>query len=262
MPYIKVNGITLHYIDKGKGKILLFLHSWMSNSEIYENQINELSKKYRVISVDLRGHGKSTKVKAYNADVFSKDLHIFIKKLGLKNITLIGSSLGGNIAAHYAINYRDGIDSLILVNASAKYISDRGYDTGHSSKLVRTMFLHLLIYGYKKLIRRSINNLFAENTSHKERNRVFQIASAIPFTLALRIGVGMIFFDIREDLKKIKVPTLVLYGIEDKLCNFYSAKFFTDNIPNSKLVVFEKSGHFPFIEEKEKFNSEIRKFVG
>lgn len=261
MPYIKINGIRLYYIDKGKGKTLLFLHSWMADHSVYEHQINEMSKKYRVIAIDLRGHGKSTKAKVYRPDVFSKDLNVFIRKLGLKNITLIGSSLGGNIAAHYAIYHKEGIDSLILINTSAKYVSDKGYDTGHSLKTVRLLFKHLMLYGYKGVVRRAINNLFSESAKLEDRKKVYEIAYTIPLSLAIRTGIGMTFFDIRKKLYRIKIPTLVVYGIEDKLCNFYSARYWQNHIPNCKLVVFEKSGHYPFIEEKEKFNSEVGKFV-
>jgi len=261
MPYIRINGIKLFYIDKGKGKTLLFLHSWMADHSVYDHQIKELSKKYRVIAIDIRGHGRSTKTRFYRPYIFSKDLYVFIKKLKLRNITLIGSSLGGDVAAHYLISYGYGIDSLVLVNTSAKYLSDKGYDVGHSKKLVRTIFWHLAVYGYKRLIRRAIRNLFSENADFEDIRRVYKVGYKVPMILAIRTGVGMIFFDIRKKLHKIKVPTLVIYGIEDKLCNYYSAKYWTQHIPSSSLVVFDNSGHYPFIEEKEKFNDEIRKFV-
>ena len=261
MPFIKINGVKLHYIDQGKGKVLLFLHSWMGSSESFFDQIGKLSKKYRIIALDIRGHGRSSKTKKYGPEVFSKDLFMFINKMGLKNITLIGSSLGGNIAAHYAINYRDNIDSMILINTSAKYLSDKGYDAGHSIRLVATMLSHLVIFGRKKLIRRAVDNLCSKQTSVEDRRFISKIAHKIPLRLALKIGFGMISFDVRKDVSKINVPTLIIYGIDDNLCNFYSARFLRDNISNSKLIVFENSGHYPFIEERDRFNKEIVKFI-
>ena len=115
MSKIQVNDIELDYEDYGNGKVLLLLHGLGSTKKDWDAQVPFFSKKYRVITLDLRGHGASTKPKnAYSVGLMTEDVKLFLDKLQIKTATFIGFSMGGAVAFQMASSYPAYVEDIKL----------------------------------------------------------------------------------------------------------------------------------------------------
>ena len=116
MPEITVNGIKLNYIKKGDGFPLILIHGLSDDLRLWNHLIPELSRKYCTITLDLRGHGSSSKPRdtSYSIGQFSRDIYSLLVELDIKKANFIGFSMGGAIAQELAVNYPDMVSSLVL----------------------------------------------------------------------------------------------------------------------------------------------------
>jgi non-heme chloroperoxidase len=266
--YIEVEkNVKLHITDLGVGKPVVLIHGWPLSDAMYEYQYAELVQKgFRVIGITLRGFGLSDKpYGTYNYDVFADDIKVVLEKLKIENATIGGFSMGGAIVIHYVAKY-DGahINKMALFGAAAPVWTKRSD------------------FNYGLWTKEDVNGLIALNST--DRSKLFdtfgKIFPANENSVSPGIGawLGSINWlasnyamgqtlaalrdtDLREDLKKIKVPTLILHGKLDKICSYDLAEQMNIAIKNSTLVPFEKSGHALFVEELSKFNSELIKFA-
>jgi pimeloyl-ACP methyl ester carboxylesterase len=266
--YIEVEpNVKLHISDGGEGRPIVLIHGWLLSDEMYEYQYNDLIKnKFRVIGITLRGFGKSDKPYGnYNYDVHALDIKRVLDILEINDAVLVGFSMGGAIAVRYLSIYSGAhVSKLVLAGAAVPLWTNRKdfpYNLNQSS------VDDLIILNYTD--RPKLLNYFA---------RIF---SATPTSLNKGIGnwlkgiglsassyatahclVALRDTDLREDLVKIKMATLIMHGKKDKICSFDLALQTNAGIANSQLVAFEESGHSLFLEESEKFNDELIKFAG
>ena len=117
---VEINGSKIHYLEEGNSEnILLLLHGLGASAERWEYVIPLFAKKFRVIVPDLIGFGYSDKPMVdYTTDYFSEFLYKFVDKLGINDLNIIGSSLGGQIAAEFIINHDVNVRKLVLVSPS------------------------------------------------------------------------------------------------------------------------------------------------
>ena len=117
LPKIIVNDIKINYQIRGEGEPLILIHGGSGSSMHWLYQVPELSKHYRVIVYDVRGHGKTDKPKQqYSIELFSEDLSELMNKLEIDEAHIIGHSLGGMIAQQFALNFPNRILSLVLTS--------------------------------------------------------------------------------------------------------------------------------------------------
>lgn len=139
MAFLKLeDGVELYYEDVGMGDPILFIHGvWMS-SRFFKKQLPYFRQKYRAISIDLRGHGQSSHADSgHTVATYAKDLKEFIKKLDLRDVTLVGWSMGAFVIWEYIHQFgEDGIKGTVIVDELASDLN------GQISKLVRSIFLH------------------------------------------------------------------------------------------------------------------------
>ena len=117
MPKEKVKDIDMYYELTGEGDPLLLIHGLGSSTRDWEEQVPVLSQKYKVITIDLRGHGQTDKPKGpYSMRMFAEDIAELLKNLGINSIHILGISLGGSVAFQLTVDYPDLVKSLIVVN--------------------------------------------------------------------------------------------------------------------------------------------------
>jgi non-heme chloroperoxidase len=265
--YIEVEpNVRLHITDGGEGRPIVLIHGWPLSDEMYEYQYNDLiNKKFRVIGITLRGFGKSDKPFGnYNYDVHVEDINNILSKLDVKDGVLVGFSMGGAIAIRY-VSMDEGthISKLVLCGAAAPVWTQR---PDFPYNLPKNYVNDLIELNYKdrpKLLSNFAKIFSATETSLNEGmvgwlNGIGLSASSHATAQCL---VALRDTDLRPDMKKIKIPTLILHGKKDKICSFDLAGQMKLGIQNSQLVVFENSGHSMFLEETDKFNSELIKFA-
>ena len=266
--YIEVEpNVRLHITDAGEGRPIILIHGWPLSDEMYEYQYNDLiNAGFRAIGITLRGFGKSDKpYGTYNYDVHASDIKKVLNKLDIKNAVLGGFSMGGSIAIRYAA--RDNgthISKLALFGAAAPIWTQRD---DFKFNLPKSAVDDLIALNYKdrpKLLSNFAKIFSADETSLNEGIGAWLTGinlSASSYATAQCL-IALRDTDLRADLAEITIPTLIMHGKKDKICSFDLAEQMKARILNSHLVVFENSGHSLFLEETQKFNSELVKFAG
>jgi non-heme chloroperoxidase len=265
--YIKVEPEVKIYVEdinpEGK-KTIVFIHGWPLSHKAYEYQFNVLPKMgYRCIGIDTRGFGKSDKpATGYSYNTLSDDLRCVVEALNLREFTLGGHSMGGAIAIRYMSRHKGyGVSKLALFGAAAPSLTmlpdfPYGLPKEEVTKLINQT------YNDRPKMLRDFGDIFLFQYATQPLSDWF-------FNLGLEAAgwstaeCAMTFRDenLFADLEKIKVPTLILHGIHDKVCLFKLAEIMKRSIKNSKLVAFEYSGHGLFWEERDKFNYELSHFI-
>jgi pimeloyl-ACP methyl ester carboxylesterase len=265
--YIKVEpNVRLHVTDLGEGRPVVLIPGWPLSDEMYEYQYNDLiNNHFRVIGITLRGFGKSDKpYGAYDYDVHALDIKRVLDQLDIKDATLCGFSMGGAIAVCYVSLYGSmRVSKLVLAGAAAPIWTQREDFPFNIPKSAVDELIALNNTDRPKLLSNFAKIFSSTETSLNEGignwlNAINLSASSYATGKCL---MALRDTDLRNDLKKIKIPTLILHGKHDKICSFDLAEQMKDAISDSRLVTFEHSGHSMFLEETQKFNTELIKFA-
>lgn len=265
--YIEVEkGVKLHVTDLGEGKPIVLIHGWPLSDEMYEYQYQYLSRRgFRVIGITLRGFGKSDKPYGkYDFDVFSDDIKVVLEKLDIQNATLGGFSLGGAVVLHYVTKYNSAhVSKLALFGAAAPSWKQReGFPEGLPDAAVEGLV------NATKTQRQDLIASFGAGFPAKEGNISKNVEKwleninlqASPYAMTESI-TALSGLDLRPQLSKINIPVTIFQGVYDKNCPLVWAEQLQKGIKNATLIRFENSGHALFVEEMEKFNTELEKFA-
>jgi len=265
--YIEVEPhVRLHITDAGKGRPIVLLPGWPLSDEMYEYQYNDLiNNNFRVIGITLRGFGKSDKpYSLYDYDVHSLDIKKILSKLDISDAVLVGFSMGGAIAIRFASADNGAhVSKLVLCGAAAPIWTQRD---DFPYNLPKSAVDDLIKLNYKdrpKLLSDFAKIFSATETSLNEGisswlNGICLSASSYATAQCL---IALRDTDLRTDMKKITIPTMIMHGKKDKICSFDLAEQMKAGIMNSHIVAFENSGHSLFLEETEKFNAALIKFA-
>lgn len=265
--YIEVEpNVNLHITDAGEGRPIVLIHGWPLSDEMFEYQYNDLiNKNFRVIGITLRGFGKSDKpYGSYDYDVHASDIKKVLDKLKIADAVLVGFSMGGAIAIRFVSNYDSAhISRLALVAAAAPIWTQR---KDFPYNLPKSAVDELIELNYKdrpKLLADFAKIFSATETSLSEGiaswlNGICLSASSYATAQCL---IALRDTDLRSDLVKILIPTVIMHGKKDKICSFDLAEQMKIGISHSHIIAFENSGHSLFLEETQKFNTELIKFT-
>jgi pimeloyl-ACP methyl ester carboxylesterase len=266
--YIEVEpNVRLHITDAGEGRPVVLIPGWPLSDEMYEYQYNDLiNKNFRVIGITLRGFGKSDKpYGAYNYDIHALDIKKVLSKLDIKDAVLVGFSMGGAIAVRF-VSADDGahVSKLVLAGAAAPIWTQRKDFPYNLPKSAVDDLIKLNYQDRPKLLSNFAKIFSATETSLNEGigswlNGICLSASSYATAQCL---IALRDTDLRSDLLKINIPTLIMHGRKDKICSFDLAEQMKAGIKGSHIVAFEHSGHSMFLEETSKFNAELIKFAG
>ncbi|WP_415324896.1 alpha/beta fold hydrolase [Chryseobacterium sp. MMS23-Vi53] len=228
--FADVNGIKMYYETYGEGEPLLMLHGNGQSISAFMNQVDDFSKKYKVIIVDCRERGKSTydKTKELTFDIQVEDLKKFLDQQNIKKVKILGWSDGGILAILMALKYPDLIDKIACSGAN---IFPEGLKDDEIKDLKETLA-----------------RLIKENKDHK--NDVY---------------IDLYNLDLKypnlkyEDLKAIQCPSLIMAGDKDVIKTEHTVKI-AESIPKGQLAIIPNSSHSVVVEKPELFNSLVMDF--
>jgi len=266
--YVEVEkNVKLHVTDLGEGQPIVLIHGWPLSDAMYEYQYAYFVQKgYRVIGITLRGFGQSDKPGGkYNYDVFADDIKVVLDKLNIQNATLGGFSMGGATVIHYVAKYNAAhVSKLALFGAAGPLWTKRAdFNFGNWTKEDVDGLIALNNTNRPQLLE-NFGQIFPANATSVSPGYGAWLGTIQAQASPYAMGEGLKTLrdsDLRGDLKKIQIPTLILHGKLDKICSYELAEQMHAGIKNSTLVPLEKSGHALFIEELEKFNSELLNFI-
>ena len=265
--YIQVEpNVRLHITDAGEGRPIILIHGWPLSDEMYEYQYNDLiNAGFRAIGITLRGFGKSDKPYGiYNYDIHASDIKEVLSELGIKDAVMVGFSMGGSIAIRY-LSYYNGahVSKLVLCGAAAPIWTQRKDFPYNLPQSAVDDLITLNNSDRPKLLSNFAKIFSATETALNEGigGWLHGIGLSASSYATAQCLVALRDTDLRPDMKKIKIPTLIIHGKKDKICSFDLAEQMKSGIQNSQLVAFENSGHSMFLEETSKFNKELIKFA-
>lgn len=220
--YLETNGVKIYYEVYGEGEPLLLLHGFTLSHKSWEPWIKDLSKNYKLVIPDLRGHGNSTNPsKVYTARNSAIDMLGLMDELNIKRFNALGHSNGALVLTHMAIMDSSRIKSMILISGTP-YLNKEAIAV-LSGVTYEDMKSQMEAYhpGGEEQIRMLVDQM--RNISNQPED--------VNFTPSL--------------LATIKCPTLIIHGDRDKFFPVHIPTTYYNSIPNSYLWIVPNSGHFP-----------------
>ena len=264
MSHLKAqSGIEWHYDIEGEGENLLFIHGWGVDRRIWRQQSKFFSQYYRVMTIDLPGHGKSSWEKV-ELDVMVKDLKLLLDEEQFTDVTIVGSSLGGLIALKFYALFPDGIKRMIFVGAMPKFSKSEDYPHGLDVERIRKLG-EQLESDYPSIINIFFRSLFTRQERQTRRFKWLQrFRQNIDMPMAQALAEYLDILekeDLREVLAKVHVPIQFINGREDEICTKETVAFLQKISPKSRFDFFEQCGHFPFLSKPYEFNQIVEEFL-
>jgi pimeloyl-ACP methyl ester carboxylesterase len=249
--------IKVDYTDSGKGTAVVLLHGFLENQQMWRNMIPELTKKYRVITIDLLGHGQ-TECLGYVHEMEDQAdmIHDVLTRLRIRKAVFIGHSMGGYIALAFAELYPDFMKGLLLMNSTSFADSDE-------RKTNRDRAIKAVKKDYATFVRLSIANLFSEDNRTHLSNEIEKVKTEALKTPLQGIVAALEGMKIRKDREVLlhfgPYPKLLILGEKDPVLNYNENKIQVENT-NAELVTFA-DGHMSHIENRTEIIAIIGAFL-
>lgn len=236
------------YIDEGKGEVLLLLHGLFGALSNWESVINTFATNYRVVIPLMPIY--EMPIKEAGVDGLVDFIEAFVNMKSLTDLTLLGNSLGGHVGLVYTLKHPNNIKRLVLTGSSGLFENSMGGSYPKRGS-----------YDYIK--ERVEYTFYDPKTATKELlDEVFEITSSIPKCMRIvAIAKSAQRHNVAEDIKSIQVPTLLIWGLNDTITPPSVGHEFNRLIPNSQLFFIDKCCHAPMMEQPERFNKILLKFL-
>jgi len=258
------DGQKLFFVDKGAGRPVVFIHGWTLSSAIWRAQTDWLAQRgLRAIAYDRRGHGQSSKPDSgYDYDALTADLAILIERLDLRDVVLVGHSMGaGEVVRYLARHGTSRIGRVMLVAPTTPYAlktgdNPQGIDRAVYDKMVTALQANrqgYLAAGAPGLLGRNAEPILID----------WAMSIALQAAPQAQIGCLRAFSetDFRPDLKAVTVPTLIVYGTADSPVTPINARRTQQGIAGSRVEIYEGAPHALFVTEEDRFNRDLLAFA-
>lgn len=263
------DGGTVHAIEKGAGRPLVLLHGITLRADVWAPQFHQLTDRYRVIAVDLRGHGTSKAgTSGFGIPRLADDLATVLTALDLRGAIIVGHSMGGMTAMQFCGDHPDvlaeRVDGLVFVATRAHQVLPPYLDRGARRLVAQGQ---ARVDGGQALPSRATVTTQAARLAFGDRpsRRAVEIVaemggSMTPESLVPSLS-GLIEHDARAALKATKTPSMVIVGTRDLLTPVPSASHLAHLLPDSDLVVLRRAGHQLMQERPDELAELIDAFV-
>lgn len=264
--FITSDNVKLHYEIKGEGLPVVFIHGFTENHNSFRIQQRVLSKKYKVITYDLRGHGISDRVNyGLSMERFALDLRELIDYLELENIVLVGWSMGTSIIFEYInIFGQEKLSKICIIDKGPKALNDNDWNLGlyHGQYTIEDSLrdLRLIEDNWMKFAERFIK-IMSPYFNQKQFNIAMDKMRGNSPNIMYSIWKSMIEKDYRGILNKITIPTLIIFGGKSTLYSVEVGNYLNKNIIDSQLVIFEDCTHLLVLENPIRFNRVLEEFI-
>jgi len=264
--FADVDGVRIHYQEKGAGAPLVLLHGYMASTFAWKEVFDPLSQQFRVIAVDLKGFGFSGKPDGDYTRRAQGDLVVrLLDHLKIGQAILCGSSMGGEVSMNVAVRRPDRVSALILVDSGGVTVSGGGsVSPGVTQWPVVGPAIAALALTSDSLVRNGLRMNFYDDSMVTDEQvtayyRPLKTRDGQRAAMLARAQASI--NPIEPEIGKIKQPTLIVWGAEDELIPLEAGRRLNSLIAGSRLVVFDKCGHLPQAEMPGRFAGEVRGFV-
>jgi len=270
-PDVSGRSVNIFYEDYGSGKPVVFIHGWPLNHEMWEYQLAELPKNnLRCIAYDRRGFGKSDRPwENYDYDTLADDLKALLDELDLKEVMLVGFSMGGGEIARYIGKYgTTRIAKVVLISAVTPFMLKTADNPEGVAKKNFDEMIEKIAEDRPAFLANFATHFYGVNKVPKavsqeilDWNQMLCLMSAAKATTECVRSFSET--DFRNDLTKINVPVLIIHGDADQTVPIaISGNKTAKALPKAKYIVYKDAPHGLFITDKDKLNKDLIDFIG
>jgi non-heme chloroperoxidase len=266
---VKVSdGAHIYYEVEGEGQPIVLIHGWGCSGRFYKQNVDGLKDKYQVVTIDMRGHGRSSKMLGtYTIDRMAQDIHEVAEALDLKHMMLMGWSMGGpTMLAYWKLFGNDNgrVAGLGLIDMTPYPFSDGAWNShslNHHNYEGFNKFQRALLTDQDAFLHAFEKNIFKDGKIPEKYAWMHDEMKKLPPYIGVALYCDYCYSDYTDVLPTITVPTLVVSA--DSGIFPHSVKqgtWIASQIPKGEFVPFEKGGHFLFGIEADKFNKAVDDF--
>ncbi len=250
---------VVHYEVYGRGRPVILLHGWLESWDNWLGTMKSLSRRYRTYALDFWGFGESGKQGVgFTVQDYVEMVSQFMERLGIEQALILGHSMGGTVSLSMALDHPGRVQRVAVVGspivgdglalflrlAAHRFLASLAYQVPGAIPLGVRLFSPLLARDWKtwyKMFERDLSRTTLESFH-------YSIAS-------LRKT------DLRPQLKEIQVPVLGVYGRADRIVDPGQGEVLAQGTPLAQVCYFQRSGHFPMLDEPERFNRTLYEFL-
>jgi len=269
--YIKVGEINTRYWSVGdEGSTVILIHGLGASAEIWMHNVNAIAEQHRVYVPDLAGFGRSYKpVSSFTPLDYACFVDDFMKALNIEQASLVGQSFGGCIALQYALGYLQKVQKLVLVDNAGfgkeiiwtlrlMSLAGIGELLSYPTRIGVGIFFKLAVSNHALITKDFIDIYYKLFTQPGSPEFLLRIVRMLVDGHGAREEV---LSPVMESLHKIKRPTLIIWGEDDRVFPLKHAYYGKENIPNAQLYIMKQCGHIPNFERSEEFNKIVLDFL-
>ena len=247
------DGVPIHYSVQGKGDpALVFIHCWACNRHFWDNQVAEFSKTFRVVTIDLPGHGESGQGrKSYSVESYGDDVKTVVTKLNLKRVVLVGSSMGGPIALEATRRMPDRVVAIVPVDTL------QNVEQKVPQEQLDAVFQQMQA-DFKAATTSLLNQFFfSPTTPPAVRERIINETIAQKPEVVLPILKAVFSYDAAPGLREVKVPIRAINA--DRVPTDVTAN--RKYAPQFEVAIIKGTGHYPMLEDPARFNQMLAEIL-
>lgn len=256
--YAEFKKIKVAYTDVGKGRVIVLLHGFLGSHDIWSEFSKKLSKRFRVIAIDLPGHGKTPSIGYYHSmELLAQSVKAVLDSIGVRRYVIAGHSMGGYTALAFAELYPENVSGICLVNSTS-------YADPEEKKRDRDRVIRLVKREHKYYVAEVVTSLFAPDNIEKlpeEVEKVRQIASGVTQQSIINSLEGMKERKSRDlILKFADYPVLFVIGKKDGVINYETMYPQMGLCKYPSVLMLEEAGHMAFYEASKQTLKELAVF--
>ena len=265
--FAELDGVRVHYQERGSGTPLVLIHGYGASSFTWKDVFAVLSNRYRVIALDLKGFGFTSKPEGDYTRRAQGELVIrLLDHLKIDKAILCGNSMGGEVSLNAAVHHPERVAGLILVDSAGVTVGGTGsLSPGYMRAPVIGPLLAAVALTSNSMVRSGLQKSFHDQAMVTDDRiaayyRALKTAGGQRGAFLARVQAGN--DPVESKISGIKAPALILWGAEDRLIPLEAGRKMQTLIPGARLVVFDQCGHIPQEEMPERFVREVMAFIG
>ena len=257
---VEVYGLNIHYAEAGNGPTIVLLHGLWGGLNEWLPVVDKLGERHRVIAMDFIGfHGSDKPDTQYHNALLSQFLAGFMEALDLDDVTLVGHAMGANAATYSAVHHPGRIARLVLIDGAGYRNPDRDLSKPPSQGMLgfRRVATGSSLLATRGLLERRVLDTSLVTDRWVEEAFGLWVNSAGAIGDMLLEGGDLT----AEEMQRIHLPTLIVWGAEDKVFSIDNVARLRADIAGSEAVIVENSGHLPQLEQTGAFLNAVTNFL-
>jgi pimeloyl-ACP methyl ester carboxylesterase len=259
VPALATESGIVHYESYGRGRPVILLHGWLGSWALWRDTIEELGNDFRTYALDFFGFGEASDQGAdFSVDTYVELVNQFMDRLGIVKAPLVGHSMGGTVSLGVAHRYPEKVVKAAVIGSPINgaslnfFLKLSGYKALANLTLRTPFVLDTFIYLLTNFSARdgaALYRMVRQDAARVSADAFFQSIGTLRKT------------NLTSELADIRAPVLGIYGRRDVIVNPGQSKVLLKHAPNSREAWFENSGHFPMMDEPDRFHKTLNDFL-